>query len=112
MSMDYSLRFCYGIIVPEETMNEVYKVLKDFDDFYDNFANQVNSWTGGDWFVGVSKYLNSDLDSFVQEVDKNFFEIDTSMLEDLGNFLQFYDDHNLKKYFDWKPKMYLINFCY
>ena len=78
MSMDYSLRLCYGIIVPEETMNEVYKVLKDFDDFHDNFAEQVNSWTGGDWFVGVSKYLNSDLDSFtipegVEEIPWNCF---------------------------------------
>lgn len=114
MSVDYSLRLCYGVIIPEEVINKMYEVLEDFDDFYDNFINQIDSWTDEDWFIGVSKCINSDGDTFVQEVNKDFFEItkNPSILGNLEKFSQFYDEHNLNEYFDWKPKLYLINFCY
>ena len=114
MSIDYSLRLCYGVIIPEEVMNKMYEVLEDFDDFHDNFANQINSWTGEDWFIGISICINSDGDSFIKEIDENFLEFTkrVAIQKELENFIQFYDSHNLKEYFDWKPKLYLINFCY
>lgn len=114
MSIDYSLRLCYGVIIPEEVMNKMYEVLEDFDDFHDNFANQIDSWTGEDWFIGISICINSDEDSFVKEIDENFLEFTkrVAIQKELENLIQFYNSHNLKEYFDWKPKLYLINFCY
>lgn len=114
MSVDYSLELCYGVIVPDEVVEEFIQILEEFDDFYDNFIKQIDSWTGGDWFIGVTVCVNPNEDSFVKEIDENFLEITkrVAIQKDLEKFSQFYDEHNLNEYFSWKPKLYLINFCY
>ena len=113
MSIEYSLEFCYGMIVSEEVMNEIQEVLYEFDIFQDYYARQIDCWCGGDWFVGITvESLGEDL---VHEMDSDF--LTTSIKETITGtpwkeFSEFYDDHNLNEYFDWKPKLYLINFCY
>lgn len=114
MSVDYRLELCYGVIVPDNVIEEFNLILEDFDVFYDNFANQIDSWTGGDWFIGVTTCINSNEDSFVKEVNENFLDFTkhVAIQKELKSFIEFYNSHNLKEYFDWKPKLYLINFCY
>ena len=51
MSVDYSLELCYGVIVPDEVVEKFSQISEEFDDFRDNFVNQLDSWTGGDWFI-------------------------------------------------------------
>ena len=114
MSVDYSLELGYGVIVPDEVVEKFSQISEEFDDFRDNFVNQLNSWTGGDWFIGVTVCVNSNGDSFAKEIDENFLEFTkrVAIQKELESFIEFYDNHNLKEYFDWKPKLYLINFCY
>lgn len=114
MSIDYSLKLCYGVIISDKVIEKINQILEEFDDFYDNFVNQIDSWTGGDYFIGTTVCINSNGDSFIREIDENFLEFTkrVAIQKELENFIQFYDSHNLKEYFDWKPKLYLINFCY
>ncbi|MEE3350672.1 MAG: hypothetical protein VZR09_11640, partial [Candidatus Gastranaerophilaceae bacterium] len=64
--------------------------------------------------IGITTCVNSNGDSFAKEIDKNFLEFTkrVAIQKELESFIEFYDNHNLKEYFDWKPKLYLINFCY
>ena len=114
MSVDYSLELGYGVIVPDKVVEKFSQISEEFDDFCDNFVNQLNSWTGGDWFIGITTCVNSSGDSFAREIDENFLEFTkrVAIQKELKSFIEFYDSHNLKEYFDWKPKLYLINFCY
>lgn len=114
MSVDYSLELGYGVIVPDEVVEKFSQISEEFDEFCGNFVNQLNSWTGGDWFIGITTCVNSNGDSFAKEIDENFLEFTkrVAIQKELESFIEFYDNHNLKEYFDWKPKLYLINFCY
>lgn len=42
MSVDYSLELCYGVIVPDEVVEEFIQISEEFDDFRDTFALFVN----------------------------------------------------------------------
>ena len=44
----------------------------------------------------------------------NFYSYEkrVSIQKELEEFIRFYNYYNLKECFDWKPKLYLINFCY
>lgn len=115
MSISYSLELCYGVIVPDEIMEKIYQLTEEkFDDFRYNYANQINEWTGEDWFIGITTCVNSNGDSFVKEVSEDFLEFTkrVSIQKELEEFIRFYNYYNLKECFDWKPKLYLINFCY
>lgn len=114
MSIDYSLELGYGVIVSDKVVEKIIQISEEFDDFLDNFVKQLNSWTGGDWFIGITTCVDSSGDSFAREIDENFLAITkhVAIQKELEEFIQFYDSHNLKECFDWKPKLYLINFCY
>ncbi len=115
MSVDYSLELCYGVIVPDEVVEKFIQISEEFDDFRDNFVHQIDSWSGGDWFVGITVQYLGGTENLVHEMDSDFLA--TSIKETVAGtpwkeFSEFYNSHNLKEYFDWKPKLYLINFCY
>ena len=55
-------------------MEKIYQLTEEkFDDFRDNYANQINEWTGEDWFIGITTCVNSNGDSFVKEVNQETF---------------------------------------
>ena len=107
MSVDYSLRFCYGVIIPEEVMDKMYETLDVWDELLDDYATPINAWTGGDYFFGYYTEIDED-DNFVVEINEETFKVP----EHLNEFVQFYKKNNLSLFFEWKPKRYLINFCY
>lgn len=110
--IDYSLKLCYGIIVSDEKILELKEVLTDevYDDLLDYYSMCINSWVGGDFFIGVMKYIPSSDSDFVYPISE--FTVPSDDDEDLIKFKRFFTEHNLWKLIDWKPKLMLINFCY
>ena len=110
--VDYSLSLCYGIIVSVDKMEEFKDALTDeeYDELIDNYSRCINSWVGDNYFLGVMVELaESETDSVYYISD---FAIPSDDDEDLRDFTQFFSEHNLWKFIDWKPELLLINFCY
>lgn len=110
--VEYELTFCYGIIVSSEKIDEIRETLTDdaYDELVDNYARCINSWTGGDWFVGISiPLLETDTDSVYHVSD---FSVPADDDNDLIDFKQFFNKNYLWYFIDWKPELLLINFCY
>lgn len=110
--IDFSLELCYGIIVPAEVIKNIQSNLTDeeSDELMDNYARWINEWTGEDYFVGVSKFLNEDGVDFVYPINSWLSNPFTE--KDLADFKNFFDTHNLWDFIDWKPELMLINFCF
>lgn len=107
--VDYSLEFGYGIIIDSDTEKEIEsKINEDFiiDEFTDSFCRLINSWIGGDYFLGVTVRLNVETDNVYKIKD---FKIPS---KEVHEFLKFFDTYNLWDCIKWKPQKYLINFCY
>lgn len=109
--VDYSLAFCYGMIIPNEKVQEISNTLTDeeYDEMGDNYLSCLNSWTGGDYFLGISDSLSQGNVDFVYFLSD--FSIPSDNDENLINFKQFFTEHHLDKIVDWKPEPMLINFC-
>lgn len=110
--VEYSLNLCYGIIVSVDKMEEIAEVLTDeeYDEVMDNYSRCINSWTGDDYFIGITtKGVESETD-LVYRVSE--FTIPSDNDEDLIDFKRFFDKHDLWKFIDWKPELLLINFCF
>ena len=110
--LDYDLALCYGIIVSDDKISEISDVLTDeeHDEMIDNYAHCINNWTGGDYFIGVKKYLHSIETDLVYRISD--LSAPTEDDEDLINFTRFFNEHGLWKFIDWKPELLMINFCY
>ena len=110
--IDYSLALCYGIIVPFDKIQEFKEVLtnEEYDEIIDNYSRCINSWTGDDYFIGIMSYLSESETNFVYRISA--FSAPSDNNEDLINFKQFFDKHNLWKFINWKPELLLINFCF
>lgn len=110
--VDYSLSLCYGIIVSVDKMEEIKEVLtgEEYDEVIDNYSRCINSWTGGDYFIGVMVELAESETDFVYHVSE--FTIPSDDDEDLIDFKRFFNEHDLWEFIDWKPELLLINFCY
>lgn len=110
--VDFSLNLCYGIVVSEDKMEDIEEKLTDeqSDELNDNYARCINTWTGGDYFIGVSKFLSEDGVDFVYPV--NSFLTNPFTEKDLADFKNFFDTHDLWSFIDWKPELMLINFCF
>ncbi len=110
--VDFSLNLCYGIVVPADKMEDIAEKLTDeqYDELMDNYARCINSWTGEDYFVGLSSFLNEDGIDFVYPITPHFLNPFTE--KDLADFKNFFETHNLWNFIDWKPELMLINFCF
>ena len=111
--VDFSLNLCYGIVIPEDKMEDIKANLTDeqCDELMDNYARCIDSWSGGDYFVGVSSFLDSNETGFVYPItslSNPFNEND----EELIDFKRFFTVHDLWSLIDWKPELMLINFCF
>ena len=107
--VDYSLEFGYGIIIDSDIEKEIENKINEdsiIDDFTDSFCRLINSWIGGDYFLGVTTRLNVETDNVYKIED---FEIPS---KEVDEFLKFFDTYNLWDCIKWEPQKYLINFCY
>lgn len=109
--IDYSLKLCYGIIVPADKMQEFQQAMTDeeYDMVFDDWYRCINCWTGDDYFIGIMTELEGETD-YIYHVSE--FKIPPDDDEDLIKFKRFFDEHDLWKLIDWKPELMLINFCY
>ncbi len=76
MSITYSLELCYGVIVPDEIMEKIYQLTEEkFDDFRDNYANQINVVQG---FNAIQQAISA----LGYQMDSCCCSIKTQMLQD------------------------------
>lgn len=110
--IDYELALCYGIIVSDEKIKEIADVLTDeeYDTMIDWYSRCINSWVGGDYFVGVIKDIPETETDLVYRVSNLSAPTDDD--KDLISFTRFFNEHDLWKFIDWKPELLIINFCY
>ena len=119
MSVEYNLSSCYGIIITEKNrilieekiMSEAKNLGEDEDEAitnweYEEFCTTINSWcSNGDVFLGIVKFLDGS--DRVYSMDNLNVEED-----EINKFKAFCDKYKLWDCFEWKPKKYLINFCF
>lgn len=101
--VEYSTGVCYGIIITDDerrAINENFPNDETLDDFSDTYLRQINSWTGGDWFLG----LTHDSDAAV--IPLRSIRFDKAALEELEEAINKYHIPN------WAPQTYIIQFCY
>lgn len=104
--VEYSMGVCYGIIISDETLRSINELFPDedaMDNFSENYLQQLNSWTGGDWFLGLSKTFSKDV------ININEIRWDKEELEELEQKL---NEYNIINFIDWFPQKYIIQFCY
>lgn len=108
--VDYDLALCYGIVVSDDKIQELKEALTDeeYDEMMENYSRCINSWTGDDYFIGIIDYFSESETSFVYHVST--FSVPSD--EELISFNDFFDEHDLWRFVDWKPNLLLINFCY
>ena len=78
------------------------------NEMMENYSRCINSWTGDDYFIGIIDYFSESETSFVYHVST--FSVPSD--EELISFNDFFDEHDLWRFVDWKPNLLLINFCY
>lgn len=119
MSVEYSLSSCYGIVIDEEVRDLIEekiiseaknlgededKAITDWE--YEEFCTTIDSWSdAGLVFLGISKPLEGLL---VYSID----DLDIVTEDEINKFKAFCDKYKLWDCFEWKPKKYLINFCF
>ena len=110
--VEYDLALCYGVIVSFDKIQELEEVLtaEEFDEVFESYSRCLNQWTNEDYFIGTYTELNQNGVDFVYPITE--LSAPSSDDKDLIDFKQFFDEHNLGKLIDWKPKLMLINFCY
>lgn len=109
MSVESRVSVCYGVIVSDETMKKIDNFLTDeeWDDMFDDeWFIELNSWIGGDYFLGIEKYLGNLETPLPIE---NLFNISD---EEIKEFEAKLEKVSWRNFIDWKPKKYLINFVY
>lgn len=120
MSVDFSLKRCYGVIVDNETSNKIENKITDkaeefgedpndvLDTWMDEYCKAIDAWSDcSDYFIGVSYYLGGDSDLVYNMTNLN---IDTEEIEKFKTFCNKYDINKYLK--DIPPNDYLISFCY
>ena len=101
--VEYSIGVCYGIIITDDerrALNENFPNGKALDDFSDTYLRQINSWCGGDWFLGLI------YDSDAEVIPLRNIRFDKAALEELEEAICKYHILN------WTPQTYIIQFCY
>ena len=101
--VEYDISVCYGIIITDEELQEINNLFPNddaIDDFSDRYLRQINSWTGGDWFLGLYHSFEAPV------VPIKAIRFDKAELEELEMTIQHYHIPN------WIPQSYIIQFCY
>ena len=64
--IEYELALCYGIVVSSEKIKEIEESLTDYesDEFVDRYSRCINTWTGEDWFIGITKIFSETTSDF------------------------------------------------
>lgn len=104
--VEYSIGFCYGIIISDNqriAIEELFPDENSLDDFIDSYMRQINSWTGGDWFLGVYTEKSKEIINLTE------IRWDKAILEEFEMKLSEYGITNL---INWHPQKYVIQFCY
>lgn len=101
--IEYDISVCYGTIITDEERQKINNLFSDdyaLDDFYDCYLRQINSWTGGDWFLGLYHSFEPPV------IPVKTIHFDKAELEELEEIIQQYNIPN------WTPQTYIIQFCY
>lgn len=104
--VEYSIGVCYGVIISDKmlmSINELFPDGNSMDDFSDSYLRQLNAWTGGDWFLGLSKTFDGAV------ININEIRWDKAELEELEQKL---NEYHIIDLIDWFPQKYIIQFCY
>lgn len=117
MSVDYTTRLCYGMVVPVEIAekirdraNEFFsKNYKAYEIFYDEYFLDLNSWGNGreGSFLGFCTYLGEDCEEILLD-DLLKKEIYTP--DDMVEFQKLYQLFHLNDFIQWKPRRSIITF--
>ena len=109
MSIDYTKAICFGTVISEETANKIIdKISREFEDekieeFLDIYCRQVDSWCGGDYFLGFIKYLGDDL--VVPCKSMNYDALDFDYLLDEWKINDIVEIDSI-------PQLYVVSFCH
>lgn len=107
MSVECSIGICYGVIISDEDLRKVNELFADNDDALDEFSEkylrQINSWTGGDWFLGLNTDFSSDV---VLLASVHWSKTDIEELEEQLH------KYNIINVINWMPQKYIIQFWY
>lgn len=109
MSVESRVSICYGVIISNEELIEIKKHLtaEECDELIEwDYLVQIDSWSGGDWFLGIENYLGDLSKPFLLTDLSN---IPASWIEEFEMELKETPWFNLIK---WEPKKYLIQFIY
>ena len=109
MSVESRVSICYGIIISDGELTEIKNHLTDeeSDELSDwDYLTQIDSWCGGDWFLGVENSLG-DLSEPVLLTD--LANIPADWIEKFEMELKNAPWFKLIK---WEPKKYVIQFFY
>lgn len=122
MSVVYSTRLCYGMVIPPDIAEEIRDRANEFFSknheaynlFYDNYFSDLNSWGDGreGSFLGYSIDLEAE-ENYCKEIlidDLSKKEIFTP--DDVFEFHQLYALFHLNDFIRWEPRKSIITFCY
>lgn len=112
MSVEYLMSVGYGVIIDEEEAEAIRDyVVEKFsankaDLFIEEYLTTINSWTGGDHFLGVTKDLGY---SDRVKIDNNLCDTRAVI-----KFLHMVTEYEIIQFLSKKdePEFYLLNFCY
>lgn len=116
MSVDYTTRLCYGMVIPfeiaEKIRNRVYEFsdeASDADDFFDKYFSALNLLGDGreGSFLGFDAYLGEDCEEILID-DLLKKEIYTP--DDMWEFQKLYELFHLNDFIQWKPRRSIITF--
>lgn len=114
MSVDYSTRLCYGMVLPFEIAEKVRNRVNEFsdeasDDFFDKYFLALNSLSDG-WegsFLGFAVYLGEDCtEILIDDLLKEKIYTPDDMVE----FQKLYVLFHLDDFIRWKPRKSIITF--
>lgn len=110
--IDYDLTLCYGIIISADEMQKIKEALTDeeYDELMENYSRCIDSWIDDNYFIGIMSVLPESKTHLVYHTSAFFAPSNAD--KNLINFKQFFNEHDLWKFIDWKPELLLINFCY
>ena len=113
MSVEYSTGICYGTIIDKEEAEKFFNHIEEklgaemADEFIDLNCRCLNSWTGGDCFLG-----------FIDDLGENPCMIDDSdisryTVSDFEKMLEKYKlDEIIEDVYDYEPHYYVVPFVY
>lgn len=114
MSIDYTTKLCYGMVIPFEIADKIINRVYEFsdeasDDFFDKYFSALNSLGDGreGSFLGFDTYLGEDCEEILID-DLLKKEIYTP--DDMWEFQELYKLFHLNDFIQWKPRKSIITF--